>query len=291
MTDREAAMERADELMLERATQGLSPQQETELEDLLARHPELEDGYELAAAAVELACLEVDEKLPESLRAELEAQGHRFRGDRRGNVAHFPTKRETREKAPPASVTPARSWAQRSGWWAAAACLALAAVGWWLALRTPELDDGGVPRPQVVTYELPAEIETPAEQRRALLESTDDVLVLEWSATEDPLAQGASGDVVWSPQEQRGYLRFTDLAANDPSEAQYQLWIFDAVRDERFPVDGGVFDVPRGQGEVVVPITAKLPVEQATLFAVTLEPPGGVVVSDRERLVLLAQAS
>lgn len=290
MTDREAAMARADELMLERATQGLSPQQETELEELLARHPELQDGYELAAAAVELACLEVDEKLPESLRAELEARGRRFQGDRRGNVAHFPTTREPRKKAP-APATPARSRARGSGWWAAAACLALAAVGWWLALRAPELGNSAVPQPQVVTYELPAEIETPAAQRRALLESGDDVLLLEWSATEDPLAQGASGDVVWSPQEQTGYLRFTDLAANDPSEAQYQLWIFDATRDERYPVDGGVFDVPRGEGEVIVPITAKLPVEQATLFAVTLEPPGGVVVSDRERLVLLAQTS
>jgi hypothetical protein len=34
-----------------------------------------------------------------------------------------------------------------------------------------------------------------------------------------------------------------------------------------------------------------VPVTKATLFAVTVERPGGVVVSDRERIVLVAQAT
>ena len=78
------------------------------------------------------------------------------------------------------------------------------------------------------------------------------------------------------------------LAANDPTELQYQLWIFDAERDERYPVDGGVFDIAPEGGTAVIPIRATLPVETAALFAVTVEPPGGVVVSDR-RIALLAQ--
>jgi hypothetical protein len=56
-----------------------------------------------------------------------------------------------------------------------------------------------------------------------------------------------------------------------------------------YPVDGGVFEIPADGGEVVIPIEAKLPVGQPTLFAVTVEPPGGVVVSSRERIVLVAQ--
>ena len=52
-------------------------------------------------------------------------------------------------------------------------------------------------------------------------------------------------------------------------------------------VDGGVFDVP-STGEVIVPITAKLRVGGATLFAVTVERPGGVVVSRREHIVVTA---
>jgi hypothetical protein len=53
------------------------------------------------------------------------------------------------------------------------------------------------------------------------------------------------------------------------------------------PVDGGVFDVTSA-GEVIVPISAKLPVSGAVLFAATVEAPGGVVVSKRERIVVTA---
>jgi hypothetical protein len=84
-------------------------------------------------------------------------------------------------------------------------------------------------------------------------------------------------------------MRFRDLLANDPDQYQYQLWIFDAERDERYPIDGGVFDV-RGDGEeVIVPIRAKLQVLQPAMFAVTVERPGGVVVSNRERICLVAK--
>lgn len=48
-----------------------------------------------------------------------------------------------------------------------------------------------------------------------------------------------------------------------------------------------MFDVT-STGEVVVPITAKLRVGDDTLFAVTVERPGGVVVSRREHIVVTA---
>ena len=51
-------------------------------------------------------------------------------------------------------------------------------------------------------------------------------------------------------------------------------------------VDGGVFDI--GPGEVIVPIRAALPVTTPKLFAVTIEKPGGVVVSSRQRIVVTA---
>jgi anti-sigma-K factor RskA len=71
--------------------------------------------------------------------------------------------------------------------------------------------------------------------------------------------------------------------------AQYQLWIFDAERNEAYPVDGGVFDVPaKSDGDVVIKIDPRIPVSRATAFAITVERPGGVVVSSRERLPLLA---
>ena len=80
---------------------------------------------------------------------------------------------------------------------------------------------------------------------------------------------------------------FDGMRVNDPSVEQYQLWIFDKNRDQAFPVDGGVFDVS-STGEVIVPISAKLHVDEPVLFAVTIEAPGGVVVSKRERIVVTA---
>jgi anti-sigma-K factor RskA len=130
---------------------------------------------------------------------------------------------------------------------------------------------------------------SPAEQRSALLAEAADVVRVEWTATDDPAARGAGGDVVWSNARQQGWLRLRGLAVNDPTREQYQLWIFDATRDERHPVDGGVFDVDSATGDVLVPIRAAVPVAEPTLFAVTVERPGGVVVSSRERLPLLAK--
>ena len=84
-------------------------------------------------------------------------------------------------------------------------------------------------------------------------------------------------------------MRIDGLETNDPTVSQYQLWIFQGTDPaaEAHPVDGGVFDV-LGGGEVIVPIDAKLDVGRAGLFAVTVEKPGGVVVSGREQIVAVA---
>jgi anti-sigma-K factor RskA len=135
----------------------------------------------------------------------------------------------------------------------------------------------------------PAAAPTPAEQRAALMAKSDS-LKITLGATKDPAAAGVTGDVVWDPATQRGYLHFVGLAPNDPALRQYQLWIFDGGRDKRYPVDGGVFDVPSNSTEVVIPIHAALPVLVAKAFAVTIEKPGGVVVSGREHVVVLGAA-
>ena len=109
-------------------------------------------------------------------------------------------------------------------------------------------------------------------------------------ATITPWAEGGpAGDVVWSDQLNSGFMRIDGLETNDPTVSQYQLWIFRGTDPaaEAHPVDGGVFDV-LGGGEVIVPIDAKLDVGRAGLFAVTVEKPGGVVVSGREQIVAVA---
>ncbi|MGP1347322.1 MAG: anti-sigma factor domain-containing protein [Phycisphaerales bacterium] len=163
------------------------------------------------------------------------------------------------------------------GWAAAAACLFLAAAAW-------------INRPIVTTT--PGPMGLSAEQRLSALlaMAPQDLVRVDWVAPgEDPAAGGfRSGEVVWSDALNEGYMVFEGLAANDPSAEQYQLWIFDAARNEAHPVDGGVFDIAASDRRVVVPIDPRVPVDRAVLFAVTVEPPGGVVVSSRERLPLVA---
>ena len=94
-------------------------------------------------------------------------------------------------------------------------------------------------------------------------------------------------EAYFDPTTNEGLLVIEGLAPNDPTVEQYQLWIFDAARDERYPVDGGVFDVQPNE-PTRVPVVAKLPVSSPKLFAVTIEKPGGAVVSER-RIALLAK--
>lgn len=122
--------------------------------------------------------------------------------------------------------------------------------------------------------------------RTELLASARDLVQAKWQAGKHPLDKPVTGDVVWSSSYQQGFMRLAGMPLNDPLREQYQLWIIDPLRDDE-PVDGGVFDVSQS-GEVIIPIEAKLHVTKPTAFAITIEKPGGVVVSKQDRLPLLA---
>ncbi len=249
------SQERMVELLVQRALSGLTEDEEAELTALQAEQTGRDDpSMDVAAAAIDVAYTRV-EPLPHALLEKLDAKASEV-------FAQPPGKKD--KVVALSRRRPVFAWA---GWVAAAACLALA-IGAWLRGSS-----GGPPA-------------SAAEEREALLLGAKDAVVISWTATTDPAAQGAGGDVVWSESRQQGYMRFHGLAANDPARAQYQLWIFDKQQDERFPIDGGVFDV--GAGDVVVPIHAKIRVAEPTLFAVTVEKPGGVVVSRREHVVVTA---
>ena len=172
---------------------------------------------------------------------------------------------------------PRRSYATWGGWLAAAAMLAL-----WV--RGPAKPSAAV----AVAPSAAASSAAASWVRDSLISVDTAITRIAWAPTADATALGASGDVVWSTRAQRGVMRLIGLKSNDVTRWQYQLWIFDKTRDQRYPVDGGVFDVPPGATEVFVPINARVPVGSAVMFAVTVEAPGGVVVSTRERVALLA---
>ncbi|HSS00740.1 MAG TPA: anti-sigma factor [Kofleriaceae bacterium] len=282
-----AAHPRAHDLLADRALHGLD---DADAHELHALGADADLSYDLAAAAVDLATLPIELMPADVADRILAAAGDRIIAARQPHTlagwvmpSMSPPSMSPPSMSPPgmrpsgfhATEAPPRSMAHASStrprrrsaavtFATAASLIALVGVSWWL-LR-------GRAAP------------TAAAARAELLASASDVATLAWQPKE---AAGASGDVVWSSSAQRGFMRFVGLPPNDPAKSQYQLWIFDRQRDQAFPVDGGVFDVS-STGEVVVAITAKLRVDDATLFAVTVERPGGVVVSKREHIAVLA---
>ena len=282
------------DLLVKQVTEGLSPAEQSALDALDggAARAYLRD-MERAAAAIALAGSANAEPLPAALAERLERQaGEHFK------VVDIAAARDAaaRNAAARSTATPtARAGGGAYGWLAAAACLVLAIFAWnrspQPAAPTARMTVPPVAPPIAKPAVAPPGVVPPtaAEERAALLAKSG-TLKIALGATKDPAAAGVTGDVVWDPATQRGYLHFAGLAPNDPAKHQYQLWIFDGARDQRYPVDGGVFDVPANQSEVVIPIRAALMVHKPAAFAVTIEKPGGVVVSGREHVVVLGAA-
>ena len=153
----------------------------------------------------------------------------------------------------------------RSGWLAAAACLALTGF-LWLHPQMQTAGSNSVPLTQVL--------------------AAGDVIRVAFNAP-GAASDQSGGEVIWSTSLQSGYLRLRGLARNESRRSQYQLWIVDPLRDPTYPVDGGVFDF-RGE-EVLVPIQAKLGIYSPHAFVITTEQPGGIVKSRADQPVLLAQ--
>jgi hypothetical protein len=293
------------DLLIKQVTDGLSAAEQRELDvlDSAIASDWLRD-LEQAAAAIALAGSVDSQAMPAELERRVadQAQQHFAAGQTGAPTAAVADRKiadlEATRAASSAERLPLRFASRRGayGWLAAAACLVVAVFGWLRAPTgaptvTPTIAPPVVQTPPPVVPPPAQEPvpRTPAEQRAALLARLDTIKI-SLGATKEPAAAGMKGDVVWDPVTQRGYLHFTGLAANDPSVHQYQIWIFDGSRDKRYPVDGGVFDVPANTNEVVIPIRAALMVRNPAAFAVTVEKPGGVVVSGREHVVALGAA-
>ena len=240
------------ELLSDRALFGLEANEEQELRDLQKTYPEVDDQeMDRVVALLEAASPNAD-RIPSSVKQQI-----RMATD--SNVST------------PSSPTPkSNSWITPRE---VAIGLLTAAVTALFAMWMWNMAPG----------ELPLQA-----RRQELMEKAADLVEVAWTSTDE--TKSYAGDVVWSTDQQSGFMTFNGLPANDPSKEQYQLWIFDRNQDERHPIDGGVFNVVANDaGECVVEIASKLAVVDPTMFAITIEKPGGVVVSDRSRLPLLAQ--
>jgi hypothetical protein len=273
------------DLLIKQITEGLSPAEQRALDALdspdVTKHLQ---AFERAAAAISLAGAGPLQRPPPALLAKLEQQASSYKtvsaAAAPGAAAQTP--RATRAASP-------RVAGGALGWFAAAACLVLAVIGWLRSPPAPEIPTAEVHETPAVQPVPPVPAPTPAEERTALL-AAPTALKITLGATKDPAAAGVTGDVVWDPATQKGFLHFVGLKPNDPAVLQYQIWIFDGERDKRYPIDGGVFDVPANAADIVIPIRAAVLVHKPAAFAVTAEKPGGVVVSDRAHVIVLGAA-
>ncbi len=299
MTAQNDVQRRLEELVITQLGGSLTPEEQQELAALRTRHPDYDfEALERAAAALHLALLPGLEPLPAAMRSRLLALNP-------GATAPSPVRRRL-PRAFDWTADPLRY----AGWVVAAA---LAVVGGTLLLRQqspgqietsarvpaartqvqvpPPAQVPAAPMPKTAPATRSDAAVDPALARAQLLKSGQPLLQRAWIAGPDPSAIGLTGDVVWDPKTQSGFMAFKGLRPNNPMVAQYQLWIFDGQRDERYPVDGGVFDITAHAGTQVVPIRVPLTITTAIRFVVTLEPPGGVVVSDRAHIVAIASTS
>ena len=276
--------ERLLDLLADRALCGLNDEETAELLELETRFPDLadDDSFDIAAAAFSLNGIGETDELPASLRSRLLADAEKFSagGSTEAVSEAF------NETAPAVSKIqyekPGFSFGQWLGWGVAAiACIALVFNVWLTRYSAQEQAKNNTPTTEATPSQPTAE-----EQLNQLLASAKDAVKTNWTSPVE--GEDLSGEVVWSDAEQKGYMTFKGLAPNDASKESYQLWIFDETQDDKTPIDGGVFNVNK-KGEVVVPIDAKLRVSHPKMFAVTVEKPGGVVVSKREKIVALAK--
>lgn len=230
-----------------------------------ADDPDVE-AAEAAAAAYDLACMDdradaMPAGLAERIRVAAELTDAAA-GPADARVVSLPTARQRTQRRRGAAMA----------WLAVAATLVIAVAGWWPRLAPLTAPD--------TTIDLAAE-------RDALIANAEQLIRVPLSGTDDPAGTNAAGELVFDPATQRGFITVRNLAANQPTVSQYQLWIFDAARKPH-PVDGGVFDVDDPQ-QAVIDFQAKLPVADPHLFAITVEQPGGVVVSDQERIAVVGK--
>jgi Anti-sigma-K factor rskA len=264
---KELTEERLFDLLTQQAVEGLSTGETSELYNLENIFPQWKNdsSFELAATAFSLTNLDISENLPAHLQNKIIAESEKH--------LVFDEPRDEFQKT--FAFEPKRSALSWLGWaFATVACIALAFN--WSAKNVT-----APPNVQVETF-------TASQLRQNLIDADKNAIKITWAKGNIKDLAEVYGDIVWSDIKQAGYMRFKGLPINDRLKETYQLWIFDETQDKKTPIDGGVFDV-NSDGETIVPITAKLKVKNPKLFAVTVEKPGGVVVSKREKIPVLAK--
>ena len=274
------------DLMIQRATSGLSETEQQELDQLapsIDNQHEI-DRFEATAAAFDLSIASVEyEVMPTDVHDRLLISAGKLFGERsapapaspasKDSTAEFDSDFEKVELSLRKNSTSSVLWREAAAILVAAASLLLMLSGF-----NPFSKSDGVPVASAKQL-----------MDQFIVSRPNDLVEIDWKPVHVP---SAGGKVLWSDAKQEGYMVLSGLNVNDPTVEQYQLWIFDNDPAQATPTDGGVFDIKNADidanGQAVIPIKPSVPIGRAVQFAVTIERPGGVYVSDRKRLPVLA---
>jgi anti-sigma-K factor RskA len=241
------------ELLADRALGAVTADEELELEALLAAGQRV-DGlpFEMTAAVLELSMLRATDMTPMPSTVLVRIEAS-------GAAWAAVTSQVVRPRR-----TSGRIWRATvvgTPWMAAAACLVLAGLAWRRASGADPI---------------------------AVTEKDPNKTVVQVAAWDGGPGKSVHGRLCWSEDQQCGYLKLQGLPPND-CEHQYQLWIIDQ-RGTGERISGGTFNCT-GSGECTVPFRPALHVQDAQEFAITMEKPGGTMMSDMSRKVAIGRCS
>lgn len=279
--------EKVFDLLTERTVYGLSETEKKELEDLMKMFPEWQDddSFALTAAAINLSAVPFGEEMPAHLKSKILSDSEKYfeKEEDNGKVLQFDSKKQPGEMQAESSagLFERLFGAKWLGWTVAAAACAALALNLWLT--RPQTTEIVKTPPPTATPVAPPSL---TQQREQLVASASDVVTRSWSDFDPKKPRGVQGDVVWSNSQQKGFVRFRGLPVNDKAKEAYQLWIFDD--NQKNPVSAGIFNVNQ-DGEVIIPMDAALQIQKPTMIGVTVEKPGGVVVSELGKVMAVAK--
>ncbi len=284
------------DLIIERSTYGLSPEDGRKLEQLIESSADPDavaqeiERFELSLAALEVS--QITKGLTDSEPSDQSSISPELQERIRlqavqafdvGTAADDEDRILERATSPATEVGPNRrlAWNGIFVWAVAAACLLALALFIRQSQSLKPVDalvKDEISLPVGPSADLVEDIMPNDELMKKFLGSTpEDLLTLSWTPVDN---KNVTGEVFWSDQQQAGFMALKGLEVNDPQQKQYQVWIYDTDTKQRQPVNGGVFNVPK-KGRYVVPIAPLSPVKKAVQFSITAEQPGGVDVSEQ----------
>ena len=270
------------DLLCKKAVYGLDDGEQRQLADLQrSSGPGFDpESFELTAAAIGTIGLDARAELPANLRSRITAEAERFFDEREAaESASVNGYAAYTLPAPKAKGSSLPAWL---GWAVAAAASIMLAINLYSTRQDNRQIASQTPPLPAVEQKL-----SPEQLRQKLIDTSPDLAQASIGAGNIKDLK-PTGDVVWSDAKQEGFVRLSGLPVNDASRETYQLWIVAENQDPKTPVDGGVFNVD-SNGEIIIPIDPRVKVRDPKAFAITIEKPGGVVVSTQGKVAALAK--